>query len=130
LLVIQGREMETLRIDPKKIEELKELVDEDEPGFLIELIEDYMDNSEENLKAIRYAIQAKDTVTVGRTAHTLKGASSNIGAVNMIELSKQLEHLGTEETLEGAVDLIDRLDVEFVEVKSELEKELCGAGKV
>ncbi len=130
MLVIQGREMETLRIDPQKIEELKELVDEDDPGFLIELIEDYMDNSEENLKAIRYAIQAKDTVTVGRTAHTLKGASSNIGAVNMTELSKQLEHLGTEETLEGAVDLIDRLDVEFVEVKSELEKELCGAGKV
>ncbi len=122
--------METLRIDPQKIEELKELVDEDDPGFLIELIEDYMDNSEENLKAIRYAIQAKDTVTVGRTAHTLKGASSNIGAVNMTELSKQLEHLGREETLEGAVDLIDRLDVEFVEVKSELEKELCGAGKV
>jgi len=122
--------METLRIDPKKIEELKELVDEDDPGFLIELIEDYMDNSEENLKAIRYAIQAKDTVTVLRTAHTLKGASSNIGAVNMTELSKQLEHLGTEETLEGAVDLIDRLDVEFVEVKSELEKELCGAGKI
>jgi len=122
--------METLRIDPQKIEELKELVDEDDPGFLIELIEDYMDNSEENLKAIRYAIQAKDIVTVGRTAHTLKGASSNIGAVNMTELSKQLEHLGREETLEGAVDLIDRLDVEFVEVKSELEKELCGAGKV
>ena len=115
--------METLRIDPKKIEELKELVDEDEPGFLIELIKDYMDKSEENLKAIRYAIQAKDTVTVGRTAHTLKGASSNIGAVNMIELSKQLEHLGTEETLEGAIELIDRLDVELVEVKSELEKE-------
>jgi HPt (histidine-containing phosphotransfer) domain-containing protein len=122
--------MQTLRIDPKKIEELKELVDKDDPDFLIELIEDYMDNSEENLKAIRYAIQAKDTVTVVRTAHTLKGASSNIGAVNMTELSKQLEHLGSEETLEGAVELIDRLDVEFVEVKSELEKELCGAGKV
>ncbi len=122
--------METLRIDPQKIEELKELVDEDDPGFLIELIEDYMDNSEENLKAIRYAIQAKDTVTVVRTAHTLKGASSNIGAVNMTELSKQLEHLGREEILEGALELIDRLDVEFVEVKSELEKELCGAGKV
>ncbi len=122
--------METLRIDPQKIEELKELVDKDDPDFLIELIEDYMDNSEENLKAIRYAIQAKDTVTVVRTAHTLKGASSNIGAVNMTELSKRLEHLGTEETLEGAVELIDRLDVEFVEVKSELEKELCGAGKV
>ena len=70
--------METLRIDPNKIEELKELVDEDDPDFLIELLEDYIDNSEENLKAIRYAIQAKDTVTVVRTAHTLKGASSNI----------------------------------------------------
>ena len=122
--------METLRIDPKKIEELKELVDDDDPDFLIELLEDYMNNSEENLKVIRYAIQAKDTMTVVRTAHTLKGASSNIGAVNMTELSKQLEHLGREEILEGAVELIDRLDVEFVEVKSELEKELCGAGKV
>ncbi len=122
--------MEKPRIDPQKIEELKELVDDDDPDFLIELLEDYMNNSEENLKVIRYAIQAKDTMTVVRTAHTLKGASSNIGAVNMTELSKQLEHLGTEETLEGAVDLIDRLDVEFVEVKSELEKELCRAGKV
>ncbi|TDI89773.1 MAG: Hpt domain-containing protein [Caldithrix sp.] len=122
--------METLRIDPKKIEELKELVDEDDPDFLIELLEDYMDNSEENLKAIRYAIQAKDTVTVVRTAHTLKGASSNIGAVNMTELSDQLEHLGRGKTLEGAVELIDQLEGEFVEVKCELEKETARAGKV
>lgn len=122
--------METLRIDPKKIEELKELVDEDDPDFLIELLEDYMDNSEENLKAIRYAIQAKDTVTVVRTAHSLKGASSNIGAVNMTELSDQLEHLGRGKTLEGAVELIDQLEGEFVEVKCELEKETARAGKV
>ncbi len=115
--------METLRIDPGKIEELKTLVDEDEPDFFIELLEDYMNNSQETLKAIRYAIQAKDTVTVVKTAHILKGASSNIGAVNMTELSKQLEHLGREEILEGAVELIDQLEVEFVEVKSELEKE-------
>ena len=122
--------METLRIDPKKIEELKELVDEDEPDFLIEMLEDYMDNSEENLKAIRYAIQAKDTVTVVRTAHSLKGASSHIGAVNMTELSEQLEHLGKGKTLEGAVELIDQLEGEFVEVKCELEKETARAGKV
>ena len=115
--------METLTIDPAKIEELKDLIDEDEPDFLIELLEDYIDTSAENLRAIRYAIQAKDAVTVVRTAHTLKGASSNIGAVNMIELSKQLEHLGTEEALHGAVELIDQLEVEFVEVKSVLEKE-------
>lgn len=115
--------MEKPRIDPQKIEELKELIDDDDPDFFIELLKDYMNNSEENLKAIRYAIQAKDTATVVKTAHILKGASSNIGAVNMTELSKQLEHLGREEILEGAVELIDRLDVELVEVKSELEKE-------
>ncbi len=115
--------METPRIDPQKIEKLKELVDDDDPDFFIELLEDYMNNSEENLKAIRYAIQAKDTATVVKTAHILTGASSNIGAVNMTELSKQLEHLGREEILEGALELIDRLDVELVEVKSELEKE-------
>ena len=68
--------MEPLTIDTKKIEELKELVDEDDPGFLIELLEDYMNDSKENLKAIRYAIQAKDAVTVVKTAHKLKGASS------------------------------------------------------
>jgi len=122
--------METLTIDPGKIEELKTLVDEDDPDFLIELLEDYMNDSKENLKAIRYAIQAKDAVTVVKTAHTLRGTSSNIGAVNMTELSKQLEHLGNEETLEGAVELIDRLDVELVEVKSELEKETVRGGKV
>jgi len=54
--------MEKPRIDPQKIEELKELVDDDDPDFFIELLEDYMNNSEENLKAIRYAIQAKDTI--------------------------------------------------------------------
>jgi len=122
--------MEKPRIDLRKIEELKELVDDDDPDFFIELLEDYMNNSEENLKAIRYAIQAKDTITVVKTAHILKGASSNIGAVNMTELSKQLEHLGREEILEGAVELIDRLDVELVEVKSELEKETVQGGKV
>ncbi len=122
--------METPRIDPQKIEELKELVDDHDPDFFIELLDDYMNNSEENLKAIRYAIQAKDTATVVKTAHILKGASSNIGAVNMTQLSKQLQHLGRAETLEGAVELIDRLDVELVEVKSELEKETARACQV
>ena len=122
--------METLTIDPGKIEELKTLVDKDDPDFLIELLEDYMNDSKENLKAIRYAIQAKDTVTVVKTAHTLRGTSSNIGAVNMTELSDQLEHLGRGKTLEGAVELIDQLEGEFVEVKCELEKETARAGKV
>lgn len=57
--------METPRIDPDKIEELRMLVDEDDPDFLIELLEEYMNNAEVSLEAIRYAIQAKDTVTVG-----------------------------------------------------------------
>lgn len=56
--------METPRIDPEKIEELRMLVDEDDPDFLIELLEEYMNNAEVSLEAIRYAIQAKDTVTV------------------------------------------------------------------
>ena len=114
--------MEAPRIDPEKIEELRTLVDEDDPDFLIELLEEYMNNAEVSLEAIRYAIQAKDTVTVVTTAHTLKGASSSIGAVIMAELSKQLEFLGRQDTLNGAVELIGELEQEFVEVKQDLKK--------
>ncbi|MCZ6818542.1 MAG: Hpt domain-containing protein [Calditrichaeota bacterium] len=116
--------METPRIDPEKIEELRMLVDEDDPDFLIELLEEYMNNAEVSLEAIRYAIQGKDTVTVVTIAHTLKGASSSIGAVIMAELSKQLEFLGRQDTLNGAVELIGQLEQEFVEVKHDLKKEI------
>lgn len=113
--------MKTPRIDAEKIEELKALVDDEDPDFLTELIDEYLISTEEGLKALRYAIQAKDTVTVVRTAHTLKGASSNLGVLSMAELSEQVESLGSNDSLNGAIEIVEKLESEFSEVRTDLQ---------
>ncbi len=69
---------------------LKEVIGDD----LNEIIDSFIDLLPAQLTAIESAIQLGNATELRSQAHTLKGSSSNVGAIKLSELAYQLETLG------------------------------------
>ena len=78
------------------------------------------------LLALREAVEKGDRDQARIQAHTIKGAAANISAWRMREIADALETLSREERVEGAADLLHRLEQSFDEFCRETER-LAGA---
>ncbi len=94
-----------------------------DPAFLVELIELFLQESPPLLDAIRSSAARGDSTSFMQAAHKLKGSAGYLGAVRARALCERLEALGRSGATDGALDLVDQLDQEFVEVKRLLELE-------
>ena len=96
------------------LEGLKKFQQADEPDFVTELIDLFLDDTAVQLKSLKGAVSTNDVTEVRRLAHLVKGSSGNIGAVGLAELCQEMENL------EGAVGtrqtLLARLEEEFLQV--------------
>ena len=59
--------------------------------FELELIEMFLDDAKEHVQSIINNIDSKDTETLKQVAHTLKGASANIGATALLNVAYDIE---------------------------------------
>ena len=78
----------TVHIDAEQLAELKEVL-EDEFGILIST---YLADAKLRLQLIEQGLQNQDYEAVRLAAHSLKGASANLGALILAELCEKLEH--------------------------------------
>ena len=69
------------------------------------------------------AVFERQPEQLGRAAHNLKGSSHNLGARMMATLSAELETLGKSGTVEGAAELVTRLEQEYQRVCQALASE-------
>jgi len=97
-------------IDHKILSTLREVM---EDGYL-QLLETFLQDSEKRLSQLH---EAKDPSELGLAAHSFKGSSSNMGAVGLAELCRQLEERVRQPPLYGIEDLINRIDQEYSEVQ-------------
>ena len=74
-----------------------------------ELVELFLATAKKDLQKILDAYQAGDCKTVAGSAHSLKGASGNLGFSELSLLAKQVESKGTEETLSALDGIIDAI---------------------
>jgi HPt (histidine-containing phosphotransfer) domain-containing protein len=89
-------------------------------AVLAELIDSFLDDAPRLLSALQQAVDQHDATEVRRLAHSLKSNGADFGATAFAELCKQLEGLGKVGTLEGAAELVARLQVEYHRVQEEL----------
>ena len=75
-------------LDPEIVNELLEVGDAE---FLQDLFETYIEDAHEKIQGMTQAMESGNAQQLGRLAHTFKGASGNIGA---IELSKIADRVG------------------------------------
>jgi len=88
------------------------------------LIKTYFDNSPKLIAAIAQAIPAGDMEAVAHNAHQLKGGSGNIGAMQVFNLSMQLENDAREGQVENLAAAFFELEAAYVRVEEALKAHL------
>jgi CheY-like chemotaxis protein len=114
-------------LDPTVLSELRQFQGEGEPDIVQELAEAFQFETPPLLETLRQAVAEGQHEQLKRAAHNLKGSSQNLGARAMAAFSAELETIGKNGTLEGARELVMRLEQEYQRVCQALAAE--GAGR-
>jgi two-component system, sensor histidine kinase and response regulator len=107
-------------LNPVTIAHLRALAEATEPSLLGQIFTSFLSDGAERLDKLQNALDGSDPELLRKTAHTLKGASANIGAHHMADIAEQLELLGKASSMSGATVLIEQIEREFERVKSEI----------
>ena len=87
------------------------------PGFFPNLVDVFEEDSKRLLGVIKTSIDSGDAKALEELAHSLKSASSSIGAARVAEIASDLEKMGESGGLDGASEQWDelgkRLDVSY-----------------
>lgn len=85
--------------------------------LLAEIIKVYMEDLPKQLIALKEGLEDRDAEEVHRRGHTIKGASANVGAINMRKVASEIEAAGKAGDLEKAAGFIEEIEEEFQELK-------------
>jgi PAS domain S-box-containing protein len=88
-----------------------------EPEEFHEILDLYLEHMPQSLEKMRLAIEAGDAGEVHLIAHNGGGTSANCGMTAMVAPLRELERMGREKQLSGAVALRAQVCVEFERVK-------------
>jgi CheY-like chemotaxis protein/HPt (histidine-containing phosphotransfer) domain-containing protein len=110
---------ETGVLDPERFAVLRDL-DSGDGELLTAIMNGYADDGALLLVTLREALAEGDPQSVERAAHTLKGASANIGALRLTETCAKLEALGRAGALATAPQLVEAATAEFDDVRAAL----------
>lgn len=102
--------MSDIHIDQQVLNDLQEVME----GDYLTLLDTFLNDSEERLNQLR---SAPDAQKLAQAAHSFKGSSSNMGAVGLAELCRQLEERVNKHALFGIEDLINQIEREFITVR-------------
>lgn len=112
-------------VDQEAIENLRALGDEGDDTFIREIISIYLEDVPQRLVDLKAARSANDRPLYVRSAHTVKGSSANVGAVEMKTLAEKLEQRSKLEPLDSLDAELAELDAAFERVKQALESLLA-----
>jgi PAS domain S-box-containing protein len=96
--------------DAAALENLKELGGDD---FLAEVIDAFLTDSPTLVATLRRSLDEKDADELRRAAHTLKSNGATLGAARFSELCRELEQRARNGRLDGASELVDRIEEEY-----------------
>ena len=82
-----------------------------------EVLEVFVEDLPEQIEALRKALASEDLEQTARHGHTLKGASANVGAEALCQLSLEIELAGKEADLSRATTACQAIEAEFERFK-------------
>ena len=93
-------------------------------GGSIDLVKDLaqilIEEADSMLDALREAISKRDSHAVMVSAHTLKGAVSNLGAHQLRDTARTLETMGREDKLECPDLVLAKLEKQYITLEKRL----------
>ena len=114
-------------LDRDVIASLRELGGSDDPGLFLELVNMFLSDTPERLRALTEALDQRDPLGLERAAHALKSSSANLGALGLSDLFRDIEAAGRARDLSRAASLVARTKPEFERVEVALRSEASAA---
>jgi HPt (histidine-containing phosphotransfer) domain-containing protein len=100
-------------LDQEAIDNLRMLDPDGGDTFLREIIGIFLEDTPLRIAEIDQSLAAGDAPTFIRAAHTIKGASSNVGAAALRAVAEQLEHRAKKDGLADVAALVAELKTAF-----------------
>jgi two-component system sensor histidine kinase/response regulator len=111
-------------LDPEVLAGLRELSRDVDPGLFNEILIAFRDDMGKYLTAMQFAIAGKNAHALERSAHAMKGASMNTGAMALGALSARIEEAASQGGLAVAAILLPELATEIQRVQADIALEL------
>ena len=111
-----------LVIDPQAIENLRALTPGDNDEFLREIIGIFLQDTPQRITELEQSLVASDQPRFTRAAHSIKGSSSNLGALALRAVAERLEHQSKQSGVAGLEPMIAELKSEFAQATAALEQ--------
>jgi len=108
------------RLDKNVLATLQEVMEGEYPM----LLDAFLNDSEERLRALHDAWDAGRAEPLRQAAHSFKGSCSSMGAMVLADLCRHLEELAGGEALEGGAALIECIEREFAVARTLYRAEL------
>lgn len=110
---------------------MKELAErlEMEEGEFLELTDIFLEKSFLDLKELRSAIGKGDSGKAMRAAHSIKGASGNLGFMEVFEAAKSAEMDARENRLDALAGLVDSILEKLDKISECLQAKAFGSSK-
>lgn len=99
-------------LDYDTLNTLKQVMEDD---FAL-LIDTFVQDSTDRISTLREVMNGADTDLIRRAAHSFKGSSSNIGALQLSALCSAVEKKALANNLEGLAGDLDSIEHEFAQV--------------
>jgi two-component system sensor histidine kinase/response regulator len=113
-------------LDLTQIEFLRSL-DDGDGAVLGEIVNQYLTQTAEGRGELLRVVGEGDPQALERAAHTLRGASANVGASALAAICAEMETEGRYERLEGAAGLMEQFDAELSRVRDALSHVLTSS---
>ena len=113
----------SLSVNLTTLHEVASDIGGEDPEFLAELIDSYLDNARSLLQEIYTSFAEKNFEVMTRTVHTLKSSSSVIGADDLSNLCRGLETNLRNQNHEDLDIKISKIADEYSSVQAELERQ-------
>jgi len=107
-------------LNAEVVARLRSLAEATDPSLITQIFTSFLRDGSERIDALKEALAGRDMELLYKTAHTIKGASANIGAHSMADVAHKLELAGRAGDMSGAVTLTEQIEMEFGRVWREI----------
>ncbi len=109
-------------IDSEAIETLRALNPGDNDEFLRDITGIFLEDTPLRITELEQSLAKADLPTFIRAAHTIKGSSSNLGALALRAVAERLEYQARKSGLETVTGDVAALKTEYASLQVELQK--------
>ena len=114
----------TITLNQRALDNIRSLDPDGEAGVLREVIGIYIEEAPGHLASLRQALSTRDAAELARVAHAMKSASHNVGASQLGEACRQLEHASRAGDMDAATDGVATIETQYLGVLPLLRAEI------